>query len=441
MTRPLPSQRGHSASARGEEVSPLGGRQSGLFWLGGGWVVVGICGFAFPLVPVYLLGAGLVVTVVALLGFSSKRASKEASDAPSSIKNIPLPSEPKPARHAKPVDVPAVDAKKIALEPTSSNAGFAEQRLESIRTGMVTLAQRAKSLSLRIETAKSNVLVQTGTTHAGSVELSTQLHALERDARRLEMIALNAAIEAARAKEHGSGFSIVANEVRSIAGKLRSQIASSVKTFEYKVEGDDCKVSLDTTLGATFDDVSDLQRQIEVMLDELNAERTAAPVAATAVRLPSSRVEQRIASSSPSRLALPDKKGGHVVLLGAPKPKGLLVVPVVQSLRVPKTSDVNTERGLVGWAPMKRDVKRPTVGTLPPTAKVRRAALAGSRLSKPDAVLKKPILSNVNEQVEILALDVPASRRLPTAETEPTSSAGTRLEGGHDAEDEHFERF
>jgi hypothetical protein len=395
----------------------------------------------------YILGAGLVVTVAALLGFSSKRASMEATGASSSTKNIPLPSEPKPARLAKPIDVPAVDAKKIALEPSSSNAGFAEQRLASLRTGMVTLAQRAKGLSLRIETAKSSVLVQTGTTHTGSVELSTQLHALERDTRRLEMVALNAAIEAARAKEHGSGFSIVANEVRSIAGKLRSQIASSVKTFEGKVEGDDGKVSLDTTLGATFDDMSDLLRQIEVMLDELNAERTVTPVAATSVRLPSSRVEQRIASSSPSLLALPDKKGGQVVLLGAPKPKGLLVVPVVQALRVPKTSDVNAERGLVGRAPMKRDVKRPTAGAVPLTATVRRAKLAGSRSSKPDAALKKPILPNVNEpvasseQVGIPALDVPVNRQLPTAKTAPPSSGETRLEGGHDAEDDHFERF
>lgn len=107
---------------------------------------------------------------------------------------------------------------KNSAESLSSSLAQTEVGVDEISQGAVNLAERLTNIEAVSEKVTSKVEQATGL-----------VGAIQGNASRSNILALNASIEAARAGEAGKGFAVVANEM----GKLAQVSGSSAKQIKY----------------------------------------------------------------------------------------------------------------------------------------------------------------------------------------------------------------
>jgi len=118
-----------------------------------------------------------------------------------------------------------------------------------------------------------NVMTQTtdamGKINDASAKIANIIKVIEEIAFQTNLLALNAAVEAARAGEHGKGFAVVADEVRNLAQRSAQAANETAQLISNTIERVKKGTELNVELGESFSKVNDSSMKVAQLVDQI----------------------------------------------------------------------------------------------------------------------------------------------------------------------------
>jgi Methyl-accepting chemotaxis protein (MCP) signalling domain len=395
--------------------------------VGIGWIVIGAYATVASVTPMYLTALGAFLLLAAFLYRQADRGEAVVSveRRAQELECRVVRSQPEVKLSLSRVSTPKQPEKRTAIAVQRESTPPEKSQVKS--DAREILASRVRAIQDSVDKLILNEPGPTTDQNSYKTAIRVQLEALDQLARRLEMIALNAAIEAARAKEYGSGFSIVAKEMRGISEKIKNavalgknelksdrdlKLASEQETHPFTAIVEELRQLHDEIQKEHSPEVRDV-RDVRVEKAEFT------PPPKLVVRRPEGN---KVASSAPNKIAL-----------ASPSPVKKRTVFVAAS-----SKNSTAKGGLRLRLGVSSRVSKPKV-----TPSYEKKPFAPVRS---DRTLMSPLVGKARDQSAPQSLGVILlDKGGPTEETSKPSLKleldGSKLAGGRDEEDEHFERF